>query len=103
MAEFNFTTGDVLMDNGRIITATRENTSLFTYYASLAVHNHVLIEDFDAADGEPEDYFILASDPTYRSLRKYIEDNGFPRCLDLIAIDEDFANLLMEQQFAAMA
>lgn len=78
---------DISFSDGLEVTATRYNTTLFTFFGDLAMYNHVFIvvgEDPDAEDfeNEIEGRYIFSDDRRYPDLLKFVILNDFPQVLN---------------------
>lgn len=90
---------DVAFPDGLEVTATRDNTTLTTFFGDLALYDHVSIivgEDPENMFGI-EERFVFCDDPRYHSLWELIVQNDFPQLRNLNEATEDVLGMYAAQ------
>lgn len=77
---------------GEQFFATRQNTTLFTFYGEIAMFNHVFLELQDAEDeNQMMGAYVFCDHAAYQELGNFIVEHNFPMVLnrnDLPECDE---------------
>lgn len=67
---------------GEQFFATRENTTLFTFFGSLAMFNHVFLELGEQDEHTALGAYVFCDHPAYEQIGNFVAEHNFPMVLN---------------------